>query len=119
MKTFKQLKEELQLDEARYYSRHSGAINKINTGHHVPGTQMDNVFHKINSDGDHEFKGEWRHKIIKKDDTAGLTDHLKHLRDNVLGTGNMVVFNKGVVGKEKMFNGGKPEIDALHKAASA
>jgi hypothetical protein len=85
---------------------------------HRPGIDVPNVNHKINADGDHEFKGGNQHKIIKQGDTAGLQSHLKHIHDNILGRGNMFVAHSG--GKDqKVFNGGKPGVDALHKAVTA
>ena len=119
MKTFKQLKEELQLDEAGRFagsSRYSYAVSNMSS--HRPGIDVPNVNHKINADGDHEFKGGYQHKIIKQGDTAGLQSHLKHIHDNILGQGNMFVAHSGSK-DQKVFNGGKPGVDALHKAVTA
>lgn len=123
MKTFKQLKEEIQLNEAGRFagtSRYSSAISKYNVGSHRPGIDIPNVNHKINDDGDHEFSGDHQHKIIKSDDHEGLKSHLENIHKNVLGQGYMFVAHSNK-GRElhKMFNGGAPGVDALHKAVTA
>ncbi len=108
--------ENSQLDEAGRYSRYSYAASNMSS--HRAGIDVPNVNHKINADGDHEFKGGYQHKIIKQGDTAGLQSHLKHIHDNILGQGNMFVSHSGSK-DQKVFNGGKPGVDALHKAVTA
>jgi len=108
--------EDSQLDEAGRYSRYSYAASNMSS--HRAGIDVPNVNHKINADGDHEFKGGYQHKIIKQGDTAGLQSHLKHIHDNILGQGNMFVSHSGSK-DQKVFNGGKPGVDALHKAVTA
>jgi hypothetical protein len=111
--------EDSQLDEAgRFAGRSRYSYAASNMSSHRPGIDVPNVNHKINAEGDHEFKGGYQHKIIKQNDTAGLQSHLKHIHDNILGSGNMFVAHSG--GKDqKVFNGGKPGVDALHKAVTA
>lgn len=123
MKTFRQLKEELELNEAGRFagsSRYSSAASKYNTGSYRPRIDTPNVNHKVNADGDHEFSGDYQHKIIKANDHEGLKSHLENIHKNVLGQGNMFVAHsdKGR-GLHKMFNGGAPGVDSLHKAVTA
>ena len=111
--------EDSQLDEAGRFagsSRYSYAASNMSS--HRAGIDVPNVNHKINADGDHEFKGGYQHKIIKQGDTAGLQSHLKYIHDNILGRGNMFVSHSGSK-DQKVFNGGNPGVDALHKAVTA
>lgn len=95
------------------YSRYQYATSNINARAKKDyEIDSDNVTHRINADGDHEFKGDYQHKIIKKNDTEGLDNYLKHIHDNVLGHGNSVRLNAGT-SEAKSFYGGTPGVDKL------
>lgn len=112
---FKQLAKDLPLQEAarRYYKNFGSTRDDSNTP---------NISHKIDNEGNHVFTGGYQDtKVIKSDDHEGLKSHLEQIHKNTLGQGRMFIAhsNKGSKEGYKVFNGGAPGVDALHKAVTS